>query len=84
MVVTRVGKTLQIRLDHPKISDSAYVAALRVACYHLGKNAKQLGEITILNKFDRQGFVYERPAQCDAVASGKANDAAVLGATHAF
>ena len=55
VVVTQVGRTLQIRLDHPKISNSAYITALRVTCSHVGQNAKQLAESAILNQFGRQG-----------------------------
>src|SRR5690348_4899530 len=59
--VTQKAKQLQISLDVPKVSESAYVTALSVACVHLGAQAKQVSEIAVLNKLGGQGYVYEAP-----------------------
>lgn len=84
--VTQKGKQLQISLDVPRVSESAYITALSVACVHLGAQAKQVAEIAVLNKFSAQGYVYESPSQCDSIASTPIQKVrmAILGATHLY
>lgn len=67
--ITQKAKQLQIALDVPKLSESAYLTVLAVACVHLGAQAKQVTEIAVVNKFGAQGYVYESPSQCGSVAN---------------
>jgi hypothetical protein len=82
--VTVQQQQLRIRLSEPKVTETIYTSLLPWTCALLKGRAKQFTEIVIVNRSNAQGYVYEQPAKCEAIAKTPLSQVnlAVLRDTH--
>ena len=62
----KVSQPLRVVSGEANLSEAAYQTALIVVCDELTKTraAAAVDSIEVLNRSERQGYVYERPAKC--------------------
>jgi hypothetical protein len=66
--VTVRQRQLRIQTTHPKVTENIFTSMLPIVCVHLGTNAKLFTEIAVVSKLSSQGYVYEQPTKCPAIA----------------
>lgn len=86
LVETRGGH-MRIQTGLTRINELTYRSMVSATCAQFSKTpslSKGVVDITVTNKFKRQGYVYEAPGRCNEILKSPLNKVKplILGSTH--